>query len=234
MSVKMEVGRRGQGRAIRGVVDEGLREEIRTLSAHLAVVEVGRHRDPKGGDDSEEENKTSTNGSEEEGIEIKLLKSVLMASSKPIQELSNYDGRFSTEALLDWISELDKYFEYEEISEDRKIKFVVTKLKGHATLWWDSVQVERRRLNKPLIKKWDRMIANMKRKFLPKDYQISLYIQVQNWRQRMMIVKEYTEEFYKVNLRDGYVEYTPEKTVRFVNGLWMEILDEISILSLRL
>ena len=154
----------------------------------------------------------------------------MLASSKPRLELSNYDGRLSTEALLDWISELDKYFEYEEINEDKRVRFAVTKLKGHATLWWDSVQAERRRLNKPLIKKWDRMVAKMKGKFLPKDYQISLYRQVQNLKQRTMTMKEYTEEFYKINLRASYVEDT-KKTVRFVNGPRMEILDEISILS---
>jgi len=48
-----------------------------------------------------------------------------------------------------------------------------------------------------------------------------------------MIVKEYTEEFYQVNLRVGYTEDTPEKTTRFVNGLRLEILDEISIPSLK-
>eukprot|EP00253_Pinus_taeda_P016795 PITA_16795 len=48
-----------------------------------------------------------------------------------------------------------------------------------------------------------------------------------------MIVKEFTEEFYKLNLRAGYVEDTPEKTARFVNGLRGEILDEIGILSPR-
>lgn len=70
---------------------------------------------------------------------------------------------------------MDKYFECEEISEDKKVRFAVGKLKRHATLWWDSVQVERRRSNKPPIIKWNRMIAKMKSKFLPKDYQISLY-----------------------------------------------------------
>ena len=34
-----------------------------------------------------------------------------------------------------------------------------------------------------------------------------------------------------VNLRAHYVEDTPKKTARFVNGLRGEILDEISILS---
>lgn len=75
-----------------------------------------------------------TDGSNEEGPKIKLLKSIFMANSEPKPELSNYDGSLSTKALLDWMSELDKYFEYEEISEDRKIRFVVTKLKGHAAL----------------------------------------------------------------------------------------------------
>ena len=46
-----------------------------------------------------------------------------------------------------------------------------------------------------------------------------------------MTVKEYTEEFYRVNLRAGYTDDTPEKTARYVNGLRLEILDEISILS---
>lgn len=46
-----------------------------------------------------------------------------------------------------------------------------------------------------------------------------------------MTVKEYTEEFYCVNLHVGYTDDTPEKTARYVNGLRLEILDEINILS---
>ena len=48
-----------------------------------------------------------------------------------------------------------------------------------------------------------------------------------------MTVKEYTEEFYRVNLQAGYTNDTPEKTARYVNGLRLEILDEISFLSPR-
>jgi len=145
----MAVGRRGRDRAIRRVDDEGLHEEIRILSARLVAVEAGRCRDSKGGDDSEEEATTTIDGSDEEGPEIELLKFVLLASSKPKPELSNYDGSLSTKVLLDSISELDKYFKCEEISEDRRVRFAATKLKKHAALWWDSVQVERRRSNKP-------------------------------------------------------------------------------------
>jgi hypothetical protein len=46
----------------------------------------------------------------------------------------------------------------------------VTRLKGHTTLWWDELQAERRRKCKSRIKNWDRMVAKVKDKFIPKDY----------------------------------------------------------------
>ena len=109
----------------------------------------------------------------------------------------------------------------------------VTRFKGHASLWWDSVQTKRRK-NKPLIKSWDRMVAKMRAKFLPKDYQLILYRKVQNLRHRLLTVREYTEEFYKVNLRVGYVEESAEKAARYVNGLRMDIQEEISMISPRM
>lgn len=229
----MEVQRRGRGRGACRVADEGLREQLRILTARLEAIEGGRRRDLELGDDSEDEAATATDGSEEEAPELRLLRSVLLASSKPKPEIPNYDGSLSTDVLLDWVSELDKYFESEEIIEDKSVRFVVTKLKGHAALWWDSVQADRRRMNKFPIRKWPRMVAKLKGRFLPKDYQVELYRRVQNLRQKGMTVKEYTEEFYRVNLRAGYTDDTPEKTARYVNGLRLEILDEISILSPR-
>lgn len=98
---------------------------------------------------------------------------------------------------------MEKSFDYEEMAEERKVKFVVTRLKGHATLWWDGVQTERRRLRKQPIKNWNRLVVKLREKFLPKDYQLSLYRQMQNLRQRLLTVREFTEEFYKFNIRAG-------------------------------
>ena len=165
-----QVPRRGRGRGARRGADEGLREQIRVLTARLEAVEAGRRRDPELGDDSEEEVVASTDGSDEEAPELRLLRSILLASSKPKTEISNYDGSLSADILLDWISELDKYFENEEVKEDKRVKFVATKLKGHALLWWDNVQADRKRLNKLPIRNWSRMVAKLKGRFLPKDY----------------------------------------------------------------
>jgi hypothetical protein len=48
------------------------------------------------------------------------------------------------------------------------------------------------------------MVAKMKAKFIPRDYQITLFQRMHNLRQKMMSVKEYTEEFYRINIRVGH------------------------------
>lgn len=82
-----------------------------------------------------------------------------------------------------------------------------------------------------LIKTWSRMVAMLKGILLPKDYQIALHKKVHNLKQKRMTVREYTEEFYRVNVRAIYTEDTSEEIAKYVNVLRLEILDEISILS---
>jgi hypothetical protein len=126
-----------------------------------------------------------------------------------------------------------KYFDYEDVDEEKKVRHVVTRLKGHATLWWDELQAERRSKGKQKIKNWDRMVAKLKAKFMPKDYQINLFRKLQNLRQKGMTVKEYTKEFYKMNIRTGQREKDEEKVSRYINGLRYEIQDEINMMSVR-
>eukprot|EP00253_Pinus_taeda_P019899 PITA_19899 len=140
----------------------------------LAVVEAGGRRDPA--DDSDEEIAEPEDEFEGVTLELRLLKSVLLSSHKPRHELPTYDGSLSADVLLDWLSEVNKFFEFEETSEEKQVKFAATKLKGHASLWWDSVQAERKRLHKQPIKKWARMEAKLKEKvcgrYLRKNSQI--------------------------------------------------------------
>jgi hypothetical protein len=74
------------------------------------------------------------------------------------------------------------------------------------------------------------MVAKMKDKFIPKDYQITLFQRMQNLRQKQMSVKEYTEDFYKINIRAGHRESDDEKVVRYMNGLRYEIQDQMSMM----
>jgi hypothetical protein len=119
------------------------------------------------------------------------------------------------------------------VKEDKQVRFVVTRLRGHASLWWDGVQEERILKNKARINSWSRMTAKLKGKFLPKDYNLILFRQMQNLKKKSMTVREYTEEFYKVNIKSGHIEDTLERVARYANGLRFDIQDELSLLSLK-
>jgi hypothetical protein len=80
-----------------------------------------------------------------------------------------YEGNLEVEELLDWVHAMDKYFDYEEIDEEKKVKNEITRLKGHAALWWDELQADRIFKGKKNIKSWDRMVA-LKEKNISKDY----------------------------------------------------------------
>lgn len=46
----------------------------------------------------------------------------------------------------------------------------------------------------------------------------------------VMIVREHTEQFYKVSLRASYVEDNQEKKKSYINGLRLDIQDETNII----
>ena len=111
------------------------------------------------------------------------------STSRPNPEVSTYNGSMNREELVYWINAMDNFFEYEEMDDKKHVKFFVTRLRGHATLWWDGVQAKRLKRNKPKIKSWDIMVAKLREKLLPKHYQLYLFRQMQNLRQMLMTMR---------------------------------------------
>jgi hypothetical protein len=226
----------GRGRQVQNPEVERDLHEIR---ARLVDVEIKQRCTADIGDVSESEREDDA-GHEEEEISAEdaanecLIRAISRMSARAKMDILVYEGNLDVEELLDWIRALDTYFDYEDVEEDKKVKHVVTRLKGHATLWWDELQADRHCQGKQKIKSWDRMIAKMKVKFIPRDYQISLFRRMQNLRQKLMTVKEYTEEFYRLNIRAGHRESNDEKVVRYMNGLRYKIQDEKSMMTIRM
>jgi hypothetical protein len=71
------------------------------------------------------------------------IQSCCKIGAREKMDILMYEGNLDIEELLDWFRALDKYFDYEDIEEDKKVKHVVTRLKGYATLWWDELQAHR-------------------------------------------------------------------------------------------
>ena len=110
---------------------------------------------------------------EDQDVDI-LLRVLSRKNSKPSIEVVPYDGKLDTNVVLDWISNMEKLFEYENTPDNRKVKIAVTRLKGHASLWWEHLQIDRQRRGKEKIRTWPKMVNKVKNKFLPAYYQVSL------------------------------------------------------------
>lgn len=65
---------------------------------------------------------------------------------------------------MDWIQELEKYFDIEGIEETdpRRTKIALSKMKLHATLWWENLQNLRKRQGKEKVKLWSKMLKLLK------------------------------------------------------------------------
>jgi len=116
-----------------------------------------------------------------------MLNMIAKMSTKSKMEVFIYEGNLNVDELMDWIDAMDKYFDYEEVNEANKVNFFVIRMKGNQTLWWDEVQVKRKRKGKSKIRISDRMVVKIKNKFMPKDYQLNIFKQLQNLRQKSTI-----------------------------------------------
>jgi hypothetical protein len=86
--------------------------------------------------------KLETEGEEvtvEDVVDEHLFRDVARIGAREKMDIPVYEGNLDVEELLDYIIALDKYFDYEDVEEDKKVKHAITILKGHATLWWDEL-----------------------------------------------------------------------------------------------
>ena len=112
--------------------DMGRLEEI------LESMERKNHSDNLDNSDEEEE---SPQEEEEDPEEVRVLKMLMKVGSRPRVEVPMYEGNLNVEELMESIHALNKYFEFEEIEGTNKVRYAATRMKGHATIWWDEVHI---------------------------------------------------------------------------------------------
>ena len=147
-------------------------------------MEATKRRAPDAGyvNDAEREDVEAKEDAGEHVAKERLLRAVVRLGARAKIEVLMYEGNLDAKELLDWIRSMEKYFDYEDVDGEKRVGHAVTRLKGHATLWWDELEAERRIKGKHNIKNWDRMVSKLKAKFIPKGYKINLFMKMQNLR----------------------------------------------------
>ena len=66
--------------------------------------------------------------------EEKLFKALTKIGKRPKFEVPTFLEKLNLEELIDWINELEEYFEYEKTEDLDRVRFVKAKLKGHVKI----------------------------------------------------------------------------------------------------
>ena len=80
--------------------------------------------------------------------EEKLFKAITKIGKRPKFDVPTFSRNLNLEELIDWINELEEYFEYEEIEDLDRVRFVKAKLKCHKKILgrkcsWSEIEEEK-------------------------------------------------------------------------------------------
>ena len=145
-----------------------------------------------------------------------------------VNDFAEFSGQLHIKEFLDWLIEVESFFEDRNIPRRKQVKFVSRKLKGSAWAWWEQLQRMRTWLGKDPIQDWEKMKKYLKRQFLPPDYQDLLYQEYQNCKLLGDSIAIYTKKFCRLQ---SYLDFNiaEEYSIsRYKNGLRWSIKRKLS------
>ncbi|KAI9185815.1 hypothetical protein LWI28_010995 [Acer negundo] len=144
-------------------------------------------------------------------------------------EVPKFQGSMQPEEFLECIGIADEILEFKRVPANERVALVATRFRGRAAAWWQQFKLARNRAGKPKLSDWEKMKQKLRKEFLPHNFTRLMYQRLQNLRQGMRSVDEYTTEFYELLVRN-YIEETHDQLVsRYCGGLRTQILDMVNL-----
>ncbi|XP_074305010.1 uncharacterized protein LOC141639939 [Silene latifolia] len=191
---------------------ENLAENVDTLlnAVHVVMKRFPNHdprrQPPARGKESEESIKTQEEVPEHTDKHLKI-------------EIPEFSDSLNPDDLLEWITDIEKIFEYKGYTDVKAFKVDILKLKGYASLWYDNLKHQRIREGKEPIRSWSKLKKKMLSKFVTKNYTQDLFIKLSKLRQDERPVETYLREFEQLTLQCEINEKSEQRIARFLEGL---------------
>jgi hypothetical protein len=144
-------------------------------------------------------------------------------------DIPDFEGKMQPDDFIDWLTTVERIFDFKDVPENRKVKVVAIKLRKHASIWWEHLKRQRECEGRERITTWAKMKREIKRKYLPDHYKQDAFMKFHNFKQRELSVEEYTAEFDHLMIRCDVVEQEEQMIARYLGGLRVEINDVVQL-----
>jgi len=139
-------------------------------------------------------------------------------------EAPEFHGNFKLENCIDWVHAIERIIELMEYNDEKAFELAILKLKGYASLWYETLKKNRTRETKFKIKTWSKLKKHMERRFLPLSYEQELYLKINSLSQENLKVEEHIREFEQLQMRVGLNKDNELTIARFIKGLSLALL----------
>lgn len=95
-------------------------------------------------------------------------------------EILEHQGSVCGDRFMEWNEVIEQIFEYQEIPNECKVKFVAMQLRARALAWWAQTKETRKRRVKHKLTTWERMKSLMCEAVLLVNYVQSLFQRLQH------------------------------------------------------
>ena len=134
-------------------------------------------------------------------------------------DVPEFNGSLDPDVFLDWLRRIERFFVFREYDDRRSFKVAELKLTSYASLWYDGLQKKRRKDGKSKISTWSKLRRELKKRFVPTEYEQDNYLKLHSLKQDQRKVDEYITEFEKMNILCDMEEKEAHRITRFVTGL---------------
>lgn len=98
-------------------------------------------------------------------------------------EIPKFHGNNVAEELLDWFVTVEEILEFKRVPIDRYVPLIAIHFWDLAAAWWTQHKTYRARLGKSKIVTWEKLKHDMRKKFLPYNYDQLMFQKFKNLRQ---------------------------------------------------